>query len=526
MNLLITNANIYTVNPAQPRASAIAIANDRILAVGSDDDINAIHLPNAQRLDLNGAFVAPGFIDAHLHLGMTGMAMQQVNVYEVGTKREAIERVRARAATTPAGEWIQGHGWMQSAWGSDEFPTAAELDEATQTHPVLLSAKSGHACWANSLALQLAGITANTPDPEGGQIVRDAQGNPTGTLLENAMELVAKVIPPPTLEQAEEATVAAMHAMNQKGLTGVHCMGSEGATKTYQCLREQHRLTLRIVYQLPATVLAAAIEAGIRSGLGDNWLRIGGVKFFADGALGPRTAAMLAPYENEPGNVGISTLEREALIETVLACNTHGLAAYIHAIGDRANHDVLDAFELSKRQAAPGSRALRNRVEHAQILYPDDIARFAELDVIASVQPIHATQDMEMAEAHWGSRCATAYCTRSLRDAGARLAFGSDSPVEDFNPLVGIHAAVTRRRANGKPGPDGWYPQQRVSVADAIHAYTLGAAYAGGMETEIGSLEAGKLADLVVLSHDITAIPSDELLGVQVQRVMLNGTWI
>jgi predicted amidohydrolase YtcJ len=529
MNILITNANLYTVNPAQPRASAIAIANDRIVAVGSDDEINAVHLPNAQHLDLNGAFVAPGFIDAHLHLGMTGLAMQYVNVYEVKTKREAIERVRARAAQTPPGQWILGQGWMHTLWGSDAFPTAADLDEATRNHPVVLSAKSGHATWANSMALQMAGISANTPDPEGGHIVRDAQGNPAGTLLENAMDLVGRVVPSPTPEQNEEATVAAMHAMNQRGLTGVHCMGGDGSAayfKTYQRLRAQHRLSLRIVTQLPASVLEGAIQAGIRSGLGDNWLRIGGVKFFADGALGPRTAAMLAPYENEPDNVGISTLERETLIETVLTCNKHGLAAYIHAIGDRANHDVLDAFELSKRQATPGSLPLRNRVEHAQILYPADIARFAELDVIASVQPIHATQDMEMAESHWGARCATAYCTRSLRDSGARLAFGSDSPVEDFNPLVGMHAAVTRRRANGLPGPQGWYPEQRVSIDDAIHAYTLGAAYAGGMEREIGSLEAGKLADLVVLSHDITAIPPMELLGVQVQRVMLNGEWI
>ena len=528
MNTLLTNANLYTMNPAQPRASAIAIANDRIVAVGSDDEINAIHLPNAQHLNLNGAFVTPGLIDAHLHLQWTGMAMLRVDVYEVKSIREAVERVRARAAQTPPSQWIQGHGWVQSAWGSDEFPTAADLDEATREHPVMLSAKSGHAVWVNSLALQRAGITAGTPDPEGGQIVRDASGNPTGTLLENAMGLMDKVVPPPTPEQEEEATLLAMRAMNQRGLTGVHCMDGGGGIesfKTYQRLHEQGRLTLRIVKQLPSEAMEAAIKAGIHSGLGDAWLRIGGIKLFADGALGPRTAAMLAPYENEPGNLGISTLERETLIEMVLTCNTHGLAAIIHAIGDRANHDVLDAFELSKRQAAPGSRPLRNRVEHAQILHPSDIPRFAELDVIASVQPIHATQDMEMADAHWGARSATAYCTRSLRDAGARLAFGSDSPVEDFSPLVGIHAAVTRRRANGLPGPDGWYPQQRVSVEDAMRAYTLGAAYAGGMEREIGSLEAGKLADLVMFSHDITAIPPEELLSVRVQQVMVNGAW-
>jgi predicted amidohydrolase YtcJ len=324
-----------------------------------------------------------------------------------------------------------------------------------------------------------------------------------------------------------------MRAMNRCGLTGVHCMDGGGGIesfKAYQRLRQQQRLTLRIVKQLPAAALDAAVQAGIRSGLGDAWLRIGGIKIFADGALGPRTAAMLEPYENEPENRGISTLEREALIEMVLTSNANGLAAVVHAIGDRANHDVLDAFELSRRQAAPDGASrtrppLRNRIEHAQILHPADIPRFTELDVIASVQPIHATQDMAMADAHWGKRSATAYCTRSLRDAGARLAFGSDSPVETFDPLVGMHAAVTRRRADGTPGPDGWYPEQRVGIDDAIRAYTIGAAYAGGIEREVGSLEAGKLADLVLLSRDLTATPPDELLSVRVERVMVNGAW-
>jgi predicted amidohydrolase YtcJ len=535
MNLILTNANIYTVNPAQPRATALAIANDRIIAVGSDDDINNIQLPGAVRLNLDGAFVLPGLIDAHLHLQWTGLSMQRVDVYEVPSRREAVERVRARAAQTPLGQWIIGHGWAQGLWGSAAdsngtggFPTAADLDEVTRDHPVALSAKSGHALWVNSLALQHAGITAQTPDPEGGQFVRDAQGNPSGTLLENAMGLMDAHIPPPTPEQEEEATVQVMRAMNQRGLTGVHCMdGGAGiqSFKTYQRLRQQSRLTLRIVKQLPVEALDAITEIGLRSGFGDTWLRIGGIKMFADGALGPRTAAMLAPYEGEPDNYGIATFEREALFETVLKCNQNGLAAVVHAIGDRANHDVLDAFEVSKRQTSNVKPRLRNRIEHAQCLHPDDVARFAQLGVIASVQPIHATQDMDMAEAHWGPRSANAYVTRALRDGGARLAFGSDAPVENFAPLVGIHAAVTRRRASGAPGPDGWYPEQRVTVEDAIHAYTLGAAYAGGMEREVGSLEPGKLADLVVLSRDLTTTPPDELLSVQVQRIMVNGEW-
>jgi predicted amidohydrolase YtcJ len=531
MNVILTNANIYTVDPAQPRATALAIANDRIVAVGSDDEIERVQLPGAARLNLGGAFVLPGFIDAHLHLEWTGLGMQRVSVFEVPSRREAVERVRARAAQTPPGEWIFGDGWTQALWDDQAFPTAAELDEATRDHPVALSAKSGHAMWVNSIALQRAGVTATTPDPEGGQLVRDAGGRPSGTLLENAMGLVGAHFPTPTPEQEEDATVLAMRAMNTRGLTGVHCMdGGDAAVRsfnTYQRLREQGRLTLRIVKQLPAEYLDQAADLGIRSGFGDTWLRVGGIKIFSDGALGPRTAAMLAPYEGETDNYGIATIEREELFEKVLKANAHGLAAVIHAIGDRANHDVLDAFEIAIRQSSIQNlkSKIRNRIEHAQVLHPNDIARFAQLGVIASVQPIHATQDMLMADAHWGKRSAHAYAFRSLLDSGARLAFGSDSPVETFDPLVGLHAAVTRRRADGTPGPGGWYPEQRVGIEDAIRAYTIGAAYAGGLEREVGTLQPGKLADLVVLTRDLTAIPADEILSARVERVMVNGEW-
>ncbi len=528
MNLILHNANIYTVNPAQPRATAIAIANDRIVAVGSDAEIDAVRLPNAQRVNLAGAFVMPGMIDAHLHLEWTGLGMQSVNVFEAPSVEAAVARVRERAQRTPPGKWITGEGWTQDVWDPPRFPTAADLDAATADHPVALSAKSGHASWVNSAALRLCGITADTADPAGGQIVRDAHGNPTGVLLENAMELVARHIPLPAPEEEEGATIEAMRAMNRVGLTGAHCMdGGEPSLRsfnTYQRLREQGCMTLRVVKQLGVETLDTVLRAGIRSGFGDAWLRIGGVKIFVDGALGPHTAAMIEPYENEPGNYGISTFDREELAETVTCCNQHGLAAVIHAIGDRANHDALDAFEIAARQA--GDVSLRNRIEHAQIIHPDDLARFAKLGVIASMQPIHAIGDMRMADAYWGKRSRTAYAWRSLVDAGARLAFGSDSPVESFNPLLGLHAAITRRRLDGYPGPEGWYPEQRVTIEAAIEAYTIGAAYAGGMEREIGSLEPGKLADLIVLSRDVTRCEPDALLDTKVERVLLNGEWL
>ncbi len=528
MNLIIYNANIYTVNPAQPRATALAIANDRIVAVGSDAEIDAVRLPNAQRVNLAGAFVMPGMIDAHLHLQWTGLGMQSVNVFEAPSIEAVVARVRERAQRTPPGKWITGEGWTQDVWDPPRFPTAGDLDAATQAHPVMLSAKSGHASWVNSVALRVCGITAGTVDPPGGQIVRDVHGNPTGVLLENAMALVARHVPPPTPAQEEEATLDAMRAMNRVGLTGAHCMdGGEVSLRsfnTYQRLREQGRMTLRVVKQLGVEVFDTVLRAGIRSGFGDAWLRIGGIKIFSDGALGPHTAAMLEPYENEPANYGISTFEREQLAETVMRCNQHGLAAVIHAIGDRANHDALDAFEVAARQV--GGAHVRNRIEHAQLVHPDDIARFAALGVVASMQPIHAIGDMRMADVCWGQRCRTAYAWRALAEAGARLAFGSDSPVESFNPFLGLHAAVTRRRLDGYPAPQGWYPEQRLTIEAAIQAYTIGAAYAGGMERDIGSLEPGKLADLVVLSRDVTRCEPDALLDTTVQRVLLNGEWL
>jgi predicted amidohydrolase YtcJ len=537
MNLLITNASIYTVNPAQPRATAIAIANNRILAVGNDDDIRAIRLPNAQHIDMRGAFVLPGLIDAHLHLEMTGFAMQRVNVDEVPSIDEAVRRVRERAASTPKGEWIQGWGWQQAIWGG-QFPTAQQLDAATSDHPVLLRAKSGHAAWANSLALRMAGLTRDTADPSGGALVRNAQGEPTGVLLEEADRLVFNVIPRPTLAQEEEATLLVMRAMNAKGLTGVHCMDGQGGIETfgtYQRLREQRQSTLRVCKQLPVQSLDEVIGAGLRSGFGDAWLRIGGIKVFSDGALGPRTAWMIAPFENEPSNYGISIYDPEQLTEFVLKAHAAGLSITTHAIGDRANRAMLDAFEVATQDARPKTQGqdhpassvlrLRDRIEHCQVLHPDDIARFGQLGVIASVQPIHATQDMRMVDAYWGKRGRYAYAFRDLLSSGARLALGSDAPVETFDPLVGIHAAVTRQRKEGMP-VGGWYPEQCLTIDEAIRGYTIDAAYAGYSEYDLGSIEPGKLADLTVLSRDLTAIPADEILDVTVERVMVDGEWM
>jgi predicted amidohydrolase YtcJ len=525
------------VNAAQPRATAIAISHGRIVAVGSDDDVKNISLPGAQAINLDGAFVLPGLIDAHVHLEWTGLAMQRVELYDMPTLDAAVSKVRERAQQTPKGKWVTGRGWNQSDWGG-ELPTAAHLDGATTEHPVFLNSRSGHSGWANSAALRLAGVDANTADPAGGEIVRDANGNPIGLFLETAMDLIGKHIPPPTPQEEEEAALLAMRAMNKAGLTGVHCMDGEGGIQnfgTYQRLREQRQSTLRVVKMLPVQALDHAIGAGLRAGFGDAWLRIGGIKVFSDGALGPKSAAMVQPYEGEPNNRGIDIYDKETLIEFAVKAMTHGLSVTTHAIGDRANHDILDAYAVGMKEAegsrhsslvsALPHRHLRNRIEHAQVLQPSDIARFAAQDVIASMQPIHATSDYKMVDAYWGARGRYAYAWRDLLNSGARLALGSDAPVETFDPLAGIHAAVTRQRADGTP-EGGWYPDQRLTMAEAIYGYTLGAAYAGYGEHELGSIEVGKLADLTVLSHDLTKIGPNEILNVKVERVMVDGAWV
>lgn len=524
MNLLLHNARIFTCDPSRPWASALVVANDRIVAVGPLSELEAIRLPALQRVDLGGAFVTPGLIDAHLHLLTTGQMLRQLKFSYEPTREEVIAAVRERAATTPPGQWIRGWGWQRMTWSADGMPTAADLDPATNAHPVLLNASSGHAVWLNSLALRVCGITSDTPDPEGGKVVRDAHGAPTGLLLEEAMDLAYRRLPAPTAEQDVAATLDAMQAMNRVGLTGAHCMDGAGGIdsfRIYQRARDTGRQTLRVVKNLPAQDMNAVLGAGVRSGFGDAWLRIGGIKYFADGALGPRTALMLEPYENEPRNYGIRTYEKEQLFEDIGRANAAGLSAIVHAIGDRANGEVLDAME-----AAPRLPGLRNRIEHCQVLHPDDLPRFGRLGVIASVQPIHATADFKVVDAYWGRRGAGAYAFRTLGETGARLAFGSDAPVESFDPRIGIHAAVTRRRADGTPGPDGWYPAQRMTVEETLAAYTLGAAYAGYMDTEVGSLVAGKLADLTVFGRDLTQIPADDILTTPVERVMVNGTWV
>jgi predicted amidohydrolase YtcJ len=526
---ILYNANVHTLDPHQPHATALALRNGDIVAVGSDAEIRTLAGPGIHEVDLAGRTVLPGLTDAHLHFEWYAFGLQDVDA-ETDTLDAALERVRAKAATLRPGQWILGYGWNHNVWNpGGVFPSAADLDRVAPANPVFLQAKSGHAAWVNTLALKLCGVTAETADPPGGHIERDAStgaAGPTGILLEDAMNLVQHQIPERTAAQLADAMPLAQANAWRAGLTGVHDFDGPRGFSAWQMLRERGQLGLRVVKQLHGWRLDQALALGLRSGFGDDWLRLGNVKVFADGALGPRTAAMIEPYLGEPSNYGLVVTDKEALHELAMRAAGGGLALSVHAIGDKANHDVLDVF-ASLRRAEKGEERgrLRHRIEHVQVLHPSDYRRLGQLKIIASMQPLHATSDMVMADKYWGGRSAGAYAWRTQLDAGAVLAFGSDCPVENFNPFWGIHAAVTRRRADGTPGPEGWYGEQRVTVAEAVRGYTLGPAYAGHMEHRLGSLTPGKLADLIVIDRDIFTCDPMAIRDTQVLGTMVGGEW-
>jgi predicted amidohydrolase YtcJ len=525
---ILYNGNIRTLDDRQPRTTALAIQQGRVLALGSDEELLPLADANTIRENLSGQTVIPGLTDAHIHWELTARALHQVNVFEVPDKHVATQRVAERVASTPKSQWITGHGWFQDIWPDKAFPTAADLDRVAPDHPVYLTAKSAHAGWANSAALRLSAITASTSDPEGGQIVRDAHGQPTGVLFESAMQLVAARIPPPTSDELADQMLGLQKLAHASGLTGIHDFDQPTCMRALQVLRERGQLGIRVLKNINKQWLPAALDVGLRRGFGDEWIRIGGLKIFADGALGPRTAAMIEPYEGEPENYGIVVTDKEEMVDLVSRASAAGLPSTIHAIGDRAVHDVLDVYELVRQQEAgrgeqPSSR--RHRIEHVQIIHPDDIPRLEQLQIIASMQPIHATSDMLAADRYWGKRAQWSYNPRVQLDQGVVVAFGSDAPVEPFEPFKSIHAAVTRQRPDGSPGPDGWYPAARLTVDEALRGYTLGPAYTAGMEHQLGKLAPGYLADLVVLDRDLYTIHPAELLHVEVVATMVGGAW-
>ena len=545
---LLINGRIYTGDAERPWASALAVAGERVLAVVSDvnaDALRALLGPGGEVVDLGGRCVLPGLTDGHIHFASYALGLRGLDLSGASSLDGVLAQAAERARQTEAGKWIVGRGWDQESWPGRRFPTAADLDGVAPAHPVALRAKSGHALVVNTRALRLAGVTADTTDPPGGYIGRDAGGQPNGLLFEgSAMCLVTDIVPPPTPDEIDAALRDAFPNAWRVGLTSIHDVDGRSAFAAYQRLHRRGELGLRVVKYLPAKVLDCALEVGIQAGLGDDWLRVGGIKTFVDGALGPRTAAMLAPYEGEPDNLGVLTIEEAELRELARKAAGGGLPLAVHAIGDRANRMVLDVLaDLADGRGGACPRPVGgrdepcpypqrpHRIEHAQLLHPDDLPRLAALGVVTSMQPIHATQDCQMADRYWGGRCATAYAWRSLLEAGTVLAFGSDSPVEDLNPFLGIHAAVTRRRADGFPGSQGWYPRQRLTVEEAVRAYTLGAARAAGLEDRLGSLAPGKLADLVVLDcaepgADIFSCDPMAIAETRVLATMIGGRFV
>ncbi len=515
---LLHNAHIHTLDDRRPQASALLIGGGRVLAVGGEDLLNQVD-ERVPREDLAGRTVWPGLTDAHLHLRHFALNRQKVDCTDLSLSA-CLERVRERAARTRRGAWILGHGWDQNLWGS--WGNRHHLDAAAPDHPVYLTARSLHAGWANSAALQQAGISSQTQDPPDGRLLRDAAGQPTGVLLEGALRLLETALPSPSLPEVTEAIAAAQPVLWSYGLTGVHDFDGRLSFQALQRLRRENRLRLRVLKGLPYDLLPEALGLGLQSGCGDEWLRIGALKVFMDGALGPRTAAMLAPYEDEPHNRGDLLLDGDELYAIARQAAAGGLHMAVHAIGDRANREALSAFARLRAEGDTG----RHRIEHVQLLHPDDRQRLAALGLIASMQPTHLLSDMDMAAAAWGQRARWAYAWRTQWQAGAVLAFGSDAPVETPNPFLGLYAAVTRRRQEGFPGAGGWYPAEALDLATALRGFTHGAAWAAGQETFLGRLAPNFAADLIVLPVDPFTIPPEDLPNLRPLRTMVGGEWV
>jgi predicted amidohydrolase YtcJ len=511
--LVLTNGTIYTLDPAQPRAAGLAIEAGRIIAL----DPTGGNLQGDQTIDLAGRAVLPGFIDAHLHFGSYALAAEEVDLNTCASLEAGLEVLRRAAERLPPDALLRGRGWDRNRWG--RLPTAADLDAAVGPRPAVLNSHDGHALWLNTPVLRLARLTRDTPDPPGGAIERDAQGAPTGVVVENGRDLIWRVVPVPTIDHLADAIRRALPVAAAAGLTGFHSFEDTRSLAAFRLLDQAGELPLHVWHGVPRSQLRRARQLGLRTGVGSEHLRIGPVKLYADGALGSRTAYLLEPYEGrEEGYRGLRTLEPDELLDDLRVAAEAGLDIAVHAIGDAAVRGVLDTVEAAR----PDMRERLVRIEHAQLVDPADVPRFAALDVVASMQPSHAVSDWRAADAHWGARARFGYAWRTLLGAGARLAFGTDAPVEPIEPLPSLYAAVTRRDAHGQP-PDGWYPGERLSLLEAVRAYTLGAAHAGRADDVRGSLTVGKDADLVVLSEDPFKADPQSLLELQVDLTMVGG---
>jgi len=523
--LIVTNAVVYTVDKKQSKAEAVAVIGDRIVAVGSQSDIDLWRGPQTKVIDAGRKLLLPGFNDAHVHFIQGGAQLDQVQLTDAATPEEFAKRIAAQVKKTPKTEWIVGGRWDETKWPNQGLPTKALVDPVTGDTPIFVERYDGHEALANSAAMKLAGIDAKTPDVAGGVIVRDASGNPTGVFKDAAMPLIFKAIPPMTHEQRLRAARSAMKHAASLGVTSVQHMNPEFAdVAAYSELAEKGELTTRI-YAVPMeTEWRDQAKVGIRHAWGSSYLRLGAVKGYADGSLGSRTAYMFDPFTDDPGNRGLLSDEMHppsAMRDRLTQADAAGLQIRVHAIGDRAISMMLDIFADIEKEH--GYHDQRFAIEHAQHMAQKDFERFAKLHVIASMQPYHAIDDGRWAEGRLGhERTRYSYAWRSFLDHGVALAFGTDWPVAPLDPLLGLYAAVTRATLDGK-NPGGWFPEEKITLPEAIEAYTLGAAFAEFQEHEKGSITPGKLADMVIVSDNILELRPEAIRSAKVKTTILGG---
>jgi predicted amidohydrolase YtcJ len=524
--LVVTNAKIMTMDPRHPRVEALAARGEWIVALGTVSEIQKLIGPQTRVVDARGRLVVPGFNDSHAHFGGGSAGLRSLNLYGVNSLAEVQRLVAERVAKAKPGEWITGSRYDHTLWGT-AWPRKEDLDKVAPNNPVVLTRASGHSAWANSLALKLSNITKDTPSPAAGEVQKDPKtGEPTGILLESAAGLVRVQRPQTTPEErrqrARDDLVAGFRFAAELGLTSVQSSSSLEELDLLRELQKEGKLTLRYDGWLPLASAQSLADQGVRTGQGDLWVRVGFLKGFIDGTLGDGTAAMFEPFADREGFLGLPRMTQEQLDSAVILADRLGFQIGIHAIGDKGSHMVLDAYE--KAAARNGTHGMRHRIEHAQIIKPDDLGRFGQLGVIASMQQTHATTDMRFAETRIGvERAKTSYAWRSILETGGMLAFGTDWSVEPLDPMRGVFSSFTRTNIQRMEPKDGWFPEQRLTMWESIYYYTWGSAYAEHLENLKGSLAVGRLADLVVLDHDLFSVPAEQILQTKVDYTVVGG---
>ena len=521
---ILTNANIYSFTPNRSNANAIFIEGGIIKAIGKSDEIIFQYCDGVKVENLDHSILIPSFTDAHIHLLAYGLSLQRVNC-ETQNKHDCLNRIARRLKNVEPRKWIVGHGWDHNVW-AEGYGSKKDLDAISDQHPIYLTHKSLHSGWANSMALEKAGINSNTPNPARGIIQRDLSGEPTGIVLESAMQMVESVIPLPSDTERESAVLKAQAALHEYGITAVHDFDPWSVYETLNKLINEGALSLRVTKGIPEPFLDQAIENKFKSGDGNDWLKIGWLKLFADGALGPQTAAMLAPYENShsTGMLFLSQEEIETYGERALP---NGIALAVHAIGDRANRETLLAMSQLDKSGLLKIPALNSRIEHVQLISNEDIHLFPEHKIVASMQPIHAISDVEMAATYWGNRCANSYAWKSVLESGTQLIFGSDAPVESPNPFLGLHAAVLRMHLGEKSRHDlGWIPDQCVDLQTSLNAFISTPSLVGGFGKLTGKILIGYAADFVLLPRDFFTIDSHDIQFAYPLATMSGGNWV